>query len=394
MTTTILNCRVVSPGVDRPDATISIDAGIIAGIGNSDAVRPRSGEKVSAARPEAEGGDRVFDARGGIALPGFVDIHCHGADGFDVTDGTVEAIDAIAAAKLAEGVTTFCPTTLTLPPDRLVETMRAVAEYGKRESFARLGGVHLEGPFINPACAGAQNVDHVRRPDIEEVLGLHSISPVAIVSFAPEMDDGNTFLRGLLREGIVPSCGHSAATSAEFGRAYAAGLRNLTHFCNQMSGLHHRDIGLVGRGLLHDDVFIEMICDGVHLTPEMIALLFRIKPVDAIVLITDAIRAAGLGDGEFELGGIAVRVVDGVARLPGSENLAGSTLRFNRALAKAHSVTGLPLSELVRTTSLNQARFLGLGEIGRIEEGCHADIVVVDDDFEIEAVFVGGERRV
>ncbi len=393
MTTTIRNCRLVSPGVDRKGATISIDGGIITGIGSDFAGRLCSGGEGSAARAEIERENRTFDARGGVAMPGFVDIHCHGAAGFDVTDGTVEAIDAIARAKLAEGVTAFCPTTLTLPPDRLEKTMHAVAAYGKNERFARLGGVHLEGPYINPVCAGAQNVDHVRRPDIEEVLRLHSIARVAIVSFALEMDDGNTFLRALLREGIVPSCGHSAATSVEFGRAYAAGLRNLTHFCNQMSGLHHRDVGLVGRGLLHDDVFVEMICDGIHLTPEMIALVFHVKPIDAILLVTDSIRAAGFGDGEFELGGVKVIVEDGVARLPGSENLAGSTLRFNRALAKAHSVTGLPLAELVRTTSFNQARLLGLEDVGRIEVGCRADIVVVDDDFEIEAVFVGGERR-
>jgi len=339
------------------------------------------------------GGDR-FDAGGKRAFPGFIDMHCHGAMGHDVTDGTLEAIKEIARAKLAEGVTTFCPTTLTLPFERLEAAARAVAAYGKNPRYARVAGLHLEGPFINAACTGAQNPDYVRPPDIGEVLRLNAVARVAIVTFAVEAEGGMAFLAGLKEAGIVPSLGHTAAKSALFRAARRAGLRNLTHFCNQMTGLHHREVGLVGAGLLDDGVLVELICDTIHLCPDMIALVFKVKPIERIALITDAIRAAGLADGEYKLGGLAVRVADGVARLLANGALAGSTLRLNRALKNVRDVTSLPLSELVRTTSLNQAQCLGLEKRGRIAPGFAADVTILDEDFDVAAVFVGGERRV
>ena len=234
----------------------------------------------------------------------------------------------------------------------------------------------------------------MRPPDIGEVLRLNALCRVAIVTFAVEAEGGMSFLAGLKEAGIVPSLGHTAADSALFRAARRAGLGNLTHFCNQMTGLHHREVGLVGAGLLDDGVLVEMICDTIHLCPDMIALVFKVKPAERIALVTDAIRAAGLADGEYELGGLSVRVAGGAARLSSNGALAGSTLRMNRALANARDATGLPLSELVGTTSLNQARCLGLGKRGRIAPGFTADIVILDEDFEVAAVFVGGERRV
>jgi N-acetylglucosamine-6-phosphate deacetylase len=375
----VRGCRVVSPGKDLAGASIEIEGGRIRRI------LPRG-----AALPEA---GTVLDADGLTAVPGFVDIHFHGAAGHDVTEATVDAVAAIAKAKLDEGVTTICPTTLTLPEERLRATMEAVAAYRRDERYARVAGVHLEGPFIHPDCVGAQNPDHVRRPDADEVMRLHAITPVAIVTLAPEVEGGLETVRRLAEAGIVASCGHSSARHAEYREARRAGLRHLTHFCNQMTGLHHREIGLVGAGLLDEDVLIEMICDRIHLCAEMIELLFKLKPVERIALVTDSISATGLGDGDYDLGGLAVRVRGSEARLASSGALAGSVLRYNEGLRHVHEITGRPLAEIVRTTSLNQAESLGLEKLGRIEEGWRADLALLDDRFDVEAVFVEGERR-
>ena len=361
-------------------ASIEMDGGRIAAIHEKGVTPPAPGA--------------VFDAEGRMALPGFIDMHIHGAMGFDVTDGIVEAVEAIAESKLKEGVTSFCPTTLTLPEEDLIRTMHAVAGYRVKEPFSRCIGVHLEGPYINPDCPGAQNRSYVRKPDIEELKRLHAITRIAIVTFAVEAEGGLDFIRALTELGIVPSLGHTAATYAQFLRAKEAGLKHLTHFCNQMSRLHHREIGLVGAGFMDDEVLTEMICDRIHLAPDMIALVFKIRPIDRIALVTDAMCAAGLQEGEYALGGLKVRVANGAARLISNNALAGSILHYNTALRNVHEITGLPLSDLVKNTSWNQARSLGLEKTGKIERGFRADLVILDDDFEVHAVFVNGERRV
>jgi len=380
MRTLIRNCRVISPGIDLPGASIEIEGSTVAAVHASGGALPAA--------------DRTFDADGRMALPGFVDIHCHGADGCDFTDATPEAVERIARAKLADGVTTLLATTLTLPEERLASALRAVAAYRAKQPFARIPGVHLEGPFIHPDCTGAQNPAFVRAPDAEEVFRLHGIAPVALVTCAVEVDGALDLVRRLTAAGIVVSCGHSAATFAQFRAAREAGARHLTHFCNQMSKLHHREVGLVGAGFLDDDVLVELICDRVHLCGEMIALAFKVKPRERIALVTDSISATGLGDGEFELGGLPVHVRGGEARLASTGALAGSVLRYPDALRNVEAITGFPLADLVRTTSLNQAESLGLGKIGRIEKGWTADVVVLDDAFRVGAVFVAGVRKI
>ncbi|MBR5034549.1 MAG: amidohydrolase family protein, partial [Bacteroidales bacterium] len=179
----------------------------------------------------------------------------------------------------------------------------------------------------------------------------------------------------------------------EFHRCYAKGLRNLTHFCNQMTPLHHREIGLVGAGLLHTNVFAEMICDMLHSSPNMIKLAFAVKGVDHMILITDAMRAAGMPDGEYDLGGLPVIVSGGAARLKENAALAGSVLRMNVALKNIVEITGLPLSEAVRAGALNAAHSLGYKNIGRIETGFTADVALIDDNFIVHNTFVDGELR-
>ena len=377
MFTLIRNCRVVSPGIDLKDGSILIENNKIARLF-------RAGEPLPAA-------DRMIDGTGLTAVPGFVDIHCHGRNNFDFCDASVEGVNTIARGKLEEGVTTLLPTTLTLQESDLAAALRSVAAYDGRG--CKLPGVHLEGPFINPKCTGAQNPAFVRKPDLAEVRRLNKIYPVIKVSFAIEMEGAPELAAALLADGITPSCVHSAANYAEFRRGYDCGLRNLSHFCNQMTPLHHRDIGLVGAGLLNDDVYIEFICDKLHICPEMIALTFKVKGPEHIQLISDAMRASGMPDGEYTLGGLPVIVRDGAARLKEGGALAGSTLQIKDALRNVAEITALPLSRLIASTGWTQAQALGLNGIGKLESGFAADVVMLTPEFEVVRTLVDGEVR-
>ncbi len=379
MSMLIRNAHLISPGCDVTGAAIEIEDARIKAVHGPGALLPAV--------------DRELDVQGAMVLPGFIDMHTHGACGFDFCDGKLEAVEAITKAKLREGVTTVLPTTLTASPECLRETAAAVAKYARNPRYAKTPGLHLEGPYINRKLIGAQNPDLVRAPDIEEVRALHAIMPVCIVSLAIEMEGALDVIRELKAMGIVPSAAHSNATAADFKAAKAAGLRHLTHFCNQMSALHHREIGLVGCGLMDEDILLEMICDKLHLCPDMIALIFKLKATEQLALITDSVVASWMGDGNYNLGGLDITVKNGEARLVSNQALAGSTLRLNQALKNVHEVTGLPLAQLVRTTSWNQAQSLGWENLGKIEPGYAADLVVLDAGFTPVEVFVDGQPR-
>lgn len=373
----IANCKVVSPDFELENGFIEFEGGMVKDLGTS------KGEK----------GDGVYDASGLTAVPGFIDMHFHGALDCDITDGNADGIYKIAECKLKEGVTSMVPATLTLGEDALVKSLESVAAYMKKPTFCKLPGVHLEGPFINIEWKGAQNPAFIRKPSIDEVLKLDKIAKVLLVTFAIDSEGGIEFVSQLRAHGITPACGHSGATFAQFKEAHARGLRNLTHFCNQMRPLHHREIGLVGSGFNNAETMVEVICDRLHLCEDMVDTVFKLKRTDAIALVTDSLSTSWMGDGEYSIGGLKVTVKNGESRLASSGALAGSNLKFNFGLRNACQISGLPLKSVVRTSSLNQAQALGLKGLGRIEAGYAADIVLLDKDFNVKQVFVNGAPR-
>ncbi|MCP5534521.1 MAG: N-acetylglucosamine-6-phosphate deacetylase [Akkermansiaceae bacterium] len=379
MKTLIRNARIVSPDLEIPKGSLWIENGKIAGV---------AGEGT-----EAPAADQEIDAGGRLVVPGFWDIHCHGADRNDVCDNSVEAIRHIAKRKLQEGVTTWLPTTLTQPQDKLEEIAGKCAEYMKNPEFCRTPGLHVEGPFINRKNAGAQNPEFVRPPDFGELKRIHDIAPALIVSIAPDVDGANEVIAKAAEAGITSSAAHTSSTAAQIREAKKHGLKHLTHFCNAMTPVHHREIGVVGAGLTDDSLMLELICDTIHLCPDMLQLIFQLVPIDRLMMITDSMAASWIGEGEVKLGGLDVLVSNGKAVLKEGGALAGSALLYNEGVRNVAELTGLPLPQIVKATSWNQARSLGIEGFGKLEAGYHADIAILNDDFSVWKTLVGGEER-
>ena len=379
MKTLIRNAHIVSPDVEIKGASLILDKDRIVAVLGADEIPPAS--------------DRVIDAAGRMVMPGFFDIHCHGADGHDVCDNSLAAIRHIARRKLQEGVTTWLPTTLTQPQDKLEEIAAKCAQYSANQEFCRTPGLHVEGPFINRSNAGAQNPEFVRPPDFAELKRLHDLAPVLIVSLAPDIEGADDVIRQAAAIGITSSAAHTSATAARIFDAKQAGLKHLTHFGNAMTPLHHREIGVVGAGMLDDSLQIELICDTIHLCPDMLKLIFKLIPIERLMMITDSMAASWIGQGEVMLGGLPVIVKDGRAVLKEGGALAGSALLFNAGVRHVAAITGLPLHQIVKTTSWNQAQSLGLHGFGKLEPGFFADLVVLNHDFSVHLTLVGGQIR-
>ncbi len=377
MKTLIRNCRIVSPGVDIPKGNLLIEDDRIAAVG----------------RIPAGDADRIVAGEGLIAAPGFIDIHSHGRSGFDFCDAMPEAFAAIGRGKLRDGVTGFLATSLSVSDQDLRDFCRQAELYNREVADgATLLGVHLEGPFFNPKCAGAQNPAFLKAPDINLVDELNAVTPVKKVTFSPELPGGEKFTAELAERGIMPSGGHTAADYECYSRCRKLGMKHLTHFCNVMTPVHHLRFGMVGGGLMDDDVYVEMICDGVHLCDEMIKMIARLKGAEKMMLITDSMRAAAMPDGDYSLGGLPVVVKAGCARLTTGE-VAGSTLRYIDGFKRLVRLTGLPLCEAIRAAGLNQAESLNLGKRGRLEKDFIADIVMLNDALDVAMTICNGRVK-
>ncbi|HEY2340725.1 MAG TPA: N-acetylglucosamine-6-phosphate deacetylase [Steroidobacteraceae bacterium] len=335
---------------------------------------------------------RHVDLEGAWLLPGYVDLHMHGGGGYDVAASSESMIEAVAFHR-AHGTTATLVSLVTAPLDVLVEQLGWAAALTERGPTARgtVLGAHLEGPFLSHARCGAQNAAYLRDPDPTELQTMLTAArgTLRTVTVAPELPGAVELVAQLVAAGVVAALGHSDATFDQGRAAIAAGATLATHLFNGMRPLHHREPGLVG-ATLSGGIAFELINDGVHLHPAMTAVLSA--PGRHPVLVTDAIDAAGVGDGEFVLGGQLVDVRDGEARLRSSGSLAGSTLTMELAVRRAVLDSGLTIEAASAAASGNPAAVLGLhNELGSIAAGMRADLVVLNDEFWVTQVMSSGE---
>jgi N-acetylglucosamine-6-phosphate deacetylase len=324
----------------------------------------------------------------GIAAPGFVDLQVNGFGGVDFLEADSDAYGRAGEALLETGVTAYLPTLITAPEEELLAALRAVP---LRSDGPRILGIHLEGPFLAPSRLGTHPPSARRDPDVELLERLLDGGPIRLLTLAPELPGSGRVIDRLHERGVVVSCGHTNASAAAAHAAFDRGVRTVTHLFNAMRPFLHRDPGIAGAALARDDVVVQIILDRVHLADETALVVWR-AAAGRVALVTDAVAGAGMIDGSYSLGGFAVDVRDGVVSGPEGV-LAGSALTMVEAVRNLHSL-GVPLPEALAAASAVPARVLGLPTIGRIEAGAPADVVVLDDNLEIERVFVGGEARV
>jgi N-acetylglucosamine-6-phosphate deacetylase len=323
----------------------------------------------------------------GIAVPGFVDLHIHGFGGVDFATTDAPGYRQAGEALLATGVTAFKPTFVTAPVDELVASLREVPADG---IGPRSLGCHLEGPFISPARLGMHPADARLDPDPAALDRLLAAGPVSQMTFAPELPGAAELLATLTARGIVAACGHTDADADKAHEAFDRGATHVTHLFNAMRPLRHRDPALAGAALAREDVTVELILDGNHLADETVRLARR-AAAGRVVLVTDAIAAAGVGDGQWQLGAVDVEVRRGVVRRPDG-TLAGSVLTIPTAIRNLIAA-GAGLEEAVGAATAVPARAARRDDVGMLRPGATADIVVLEGDVEVSRVIVGGVER-
>ncbi|MBR1659603.1 MAG: N-acetylglucosamine-6-phosphate deacetylase [Oscillospiraceae bacterium] len=346
------------------------------------------GESVSAAGPEVSGG---LDAEGGYLIPGLIDVHTHAAVGEDASDGSVEGLLKMSRYYAAGGVTSWCPTTMTLKEPELTRAMEAVRAFVRPADGAFLAGVNLEGPFLSLKKCGAQNPDNLHAPDAALFHRLNEASGgrVRLVTVAPEEPGALEFIREVSRVCTV-SLGHTTADYGAAMAAYEAGASHATHLFNAMPPLGHREPGVVAAAM-DAGATVELITDGLHIHPAVVRLVHRLYG-EKLVLISDSLRCAGMPDGDYELGGQPITMKNGKATLSGTDTLAGSSIHLMDGLRRAVSF-GVPLEAAVLAATAAPARVIGLEDkIGAIAPGRRADLVLLDRELRLKAVFLAGKQ--
>lgn len=352
------------------------------------------GERIGAVGPDLPAEDAAeWDATGLWVVPGFIDTHIHGGLEADVMDGTPEALRAIARHLARHGVTGWLPTTVACAPtalDRILTTVALVRAEGS--GGAAVLGAHLESNFLSPKYKGAQPPEYLRTigdSELGAVLNKH-LDTIRLFTLAPELAEATAFIQDLAAKGIVVSVGHTDATYDEVMYAVQAGSTRVTHLCNAQRGFHHREPGVLGAGLACDRLATEIIADLEHVHPAGLAIAYRCKGASRLLLVSDAVRGAGLLPGRYELGG-QTTVIDGkVARLEDG-TLAGSVITLEHAVRNMVTAAGVPVEQALRMASESPARSLGLEGTGQITVGQKADLVLLTPDFEVQATWIAGE---
>lgn len=334
-------------------------------------------------------------------IPGMIDIHVHGAMGADVMDGSEKALQEIAQALPKEGVTAFLGTTMTSNAAHLNRVLQGFCSYRGQQlggGGAELLGINLEGPFISAAKAGAQARECIQKPDVNMLRAWHEIigDGLKVITLAPEIDGSRDLINYAVKHGIVAAVGHSDASFEKMCDAINLGCNHATHLFNAFPPLHHREPGGVLALLLDPRVTVEAIVDGVHLHPAIVQMILRLKGNDKVILITDAMRAKGLGNGDYELGGQKVRVMGGEARVIDATGesgaLAGSVMKMNEAFRNMIKFTGCSVDDAVKMTSTNAAQKLGVWQRkGSIAVGKDADIILLNENFDVMLTLCRGK---
>jgi N-acetylglucosamine-6-phosphate deacetylase len=334
------------------------------------------------AADEVPGEAQVLDFPGATLAPALFDVHIHGAKGHDVMEATPAALDAMGSFLASRGTGSYLATTMTAPLNAILWSLSGLAKLLERPAVAgqaRPIGIHLEGPFLSHSKRGAQPAEHLLAPDIATFDRFFEAAEghIRLMTLAPELPGAVELAALATARGVRVSLGHSNATAAEARAAIAAGAASATHTFNAMRPLDHREPGILGTVLTCDTLFAEMICDGIHTAREIVKLWWRAKGPERAILMTDAMSAAGMPDGEYQLGGLAVQVANGKAMV--GDVLAGSVLTLDRALANFVEFTGAPLEQALRLATVNPAAMTGLSDqAGSVAVGQPASLVAVD----------------
>lgn len=370
------NGRVVTPDAVLDPGWIELSGDRIVAVGGG-------------SPPAASGGAEVVDLAGRLVVPGFVDTHVHGGGGASYTSADLDQISTVARFHRSHGTTSTFASLVSATREELRPQVTALA---RAYSDGVVAGIQLEGPWLSPDKRGAHDPSVLRPPAREEVAELIDLAAggVKMVTLAPELDGGMAALRQVVDAGVVAAIGHTASTYDQARAALDAGASVGTHLYNAMPTLHHREPGTIAALLADERATVELIADGFHVHPAMLSLAIRSAGVDRVSLVTDAMQAAGLGDGEYTLGGRSVDVVDGQVRLAGGGSLAGSTLTMDAAFRYVVEVVGVSLVDAARMAATNPARAHGLTDVGALRTGLRADLVVLDDALRVTAVMAAG----
>lgn len=370
---------LITPYETLPDHDLVIEDGLIA------SMYPAGQGQV------APGEVNHIDAKGLWVIPGLIDLHVHASAGSDMMDATPAAIHTMAKFFVQHGVTSYLPTTTTDLSPAINAAIQNVISLAQPQAGAQHLGVYLEGPYLDSKFRGAQREDWLRLPDPQEYEQWFETGGIRLVALAPELPGAIEMIERGTRQGIRFSIGHSAASYEQVIQAADHGLSQATHTFNGMTGLHHREPGAAGAVLTDERIYAEIISDGIHLHPAVVKLVVKAKGVDRTILITDALRAAGLKDGDYKFVGQIVQVRDGIARTSRG-SLAGSTLTLDVALRNVMRFAGLSINDALRMGTTTPAEALGLSSRkGVIQPGADADLALVDPDLNVRATIVNGK---
>jgi N-acetylglucosamine-6-phosphate deacetylase len=373
-----LRGRIVTDYEVWPDGTVLLGEGSIADVSPDDSLLAEA--------------DEVHDHSESLILPGFVDLQVNGAFGVDVATESWR-LPELSEALLSTGTTSYLPTVISSPEGLYEEALPVIGAAGTSPgSGAEVLGIHLEGPFISVEKRGAHAAAHVAMPDVELLARLLDLGPVRMITLAPELEGADKLITLAANRGVVVSAGHSDVAFEPAYDALDGQIAGVTHLFNGMSAMHHREPGLPGAAFAHPRAVCGLIADGLHVHPEMVGLAFRMLGPDRLCLVTDAIAAAGMEDGEYRLATRTVYADGGVPRL-GSGSIAGSVLTMREAFMNILAFTGCTVAEAARMTSTSPAKLVGEGRRkGRLAPGYDADVTVLTPDLSVEAVWRGGKQ--